>query len=133
MKSSSCLFLATAVATARQTPESYDEHHLKGTNTEANEDRDLLTIWVRARQVFPFRLLQLPRQINSVLTTTRSVWNLEILLRRPMLTRDTSGNAFAIAYSEEYLWLESICEPYAYAYSQVCAFTKVDGQIDVGC
>jgi hypothetical protein len=44
---------------------------------------------------------------------------------------ETSRNAFAVAVSEESLWLNAICTAYASAYARICAFTKVDGAIQV--
>ena len=44
---------------------------------------------------------------------------------------NTSGNAFAIAYSEENLWLEAICDSFTNAYAKTCAFTTATGKIQV--
>jgi hypothetical protein len=40
-------------------------------------------------------------------------------------------NAFAVAVSEESLWRKSTCTSYAETYAKICAFSKVDGYINV--
>jgi hypothetical protein len=44
---------------------------------------------------------------------------------------DTEGNARAFAFSDAELCLNAYCDAYARAYARTCAFTKIDGNIDV--
>lgn len=44
---------------------------------------------------------------------------------------DVLGNAFAVANSEQTLWLEACCRAYAEAQALACSFMRVDGDIKV--
>jgi hypothetical protein len=130
MRIISTLFLVTAVATALQPPESYDENHLRGANTGVYKDRDLSTNGVSPTTIsFSFASSAASNQLCFDYNAVCLELGNDIVMTDAEAA--TSGNAFAIAFAEEELWLTATCRAYAHAYSQVCAFTKVDGQIVV--
>jgi hypothetical protein len=126
-------FLVTAVATALLPPESYVvEPHLRGANIELDEDRELASTAggsTSTRLSFSFASALGSKHFCFDYNVTCLEWGYGYTGANA--SAETSGNAFAIAYSEDYLWLHSMCDAYAVAYAKSCAFTKVDGKIEV--
>jgi hypothetical protein len=126
------LFLVTAVATATalEPPESYVEHQLRGANTEVHEDRDLLELGGSSASL-AFSIASAKGAADGCFDYGAKCLELGKVFAATYVGAGASGNAFAIAFAEEYIWLVSICEAYAYAHAQSCAFTQVDGHVQV--
>jgi hypothetical protein len=136
MRAIFALFLVTAVATA-QLPESnvlVAEHdpHLRGANTQVNEDRDLQSN----------RLVLKSTSIAFAVASSSGSKDFCFDYREKCLAfaavggsvitfADALGNAGATAESDLELWAEAMCEAYALAYARACAFTQVKGRATV--
>jgi hypothetical protein len=121
------LFLATtAVTTALEPPESYVEHQLRGANT----DRDLLSMSGGATSL-SYSIAAAAGADQFCFDYGAVCLEFGDLFSVSYTDAFTEGNAFAIAWADEYLWLHATCGAYAEAYARACAFTKVDGKINV--
>jgi hypothetical protein len=127
------LFLALAAANALEhAAESYDEHRLlRGPNdTEDDEDRDLLAIGSASR-AFSFSAVSSSGAGDFCFDYYSSCLELGHAETSAKTYTDASGNAIAFAESEQYLSLVAFCDSFAESYALTCAFTKVDGDIEI--
>jgi hypothetical protein len=127
------LFLAMAAASALEpAAESYNEHRLlRGPNdTEDNEDRDLLTLG-SSSQSFSFSAVSSYGKGGFCIDYKTACLEAGFALTAASTFTDASGNAIAFAESAEFLFLQAFCDSFASAYALTCAFTRVDGDIEV--
>jgi hypothetical protein len=127
------LFLALAAANALEhAAESYDEHRLlRGPNdTEDDEDRDLLAIG-SASKAFSFSAVSSYGAEDFCFDYYSSCLERGHAATSAETYTDASGNAIAFAASSQYLWLVAFCDSFAASYALTCAFTKVDGDIEI--
>jgi hypothetical protein len=128
------LFLALATATALDpAAESYDEHRLlRGPNdTEDDGDRDLLTMG-SSSQSFSFSAVSADGASEFCIDYKSKCLEIGWLETDADTSTDASGSgSVAVAASIQELFLQAFCDSFALAYSTVCAFTKVEGEIEV--
>ena len=120
------LVTTTAVTTALEPPESYVEHQLRGANT----DRDLLSMSGGATSL-SFSVSAARGADRFCFDYERTCLQFGDLFWAADTYTYTEGNAFALAYTKEYLWLHTACRAYSAAYARACAFIKVDGKVKV--
>lgn len=128
------LFLALATATALDpAAESYDEHRLlRGPNdTEDDGDRDLLTMGSTS-QSFAFSAVSTAGASEFCIDYKSRCLEIGYLTTDADTSTNASGSgSIAVASSSQQLFLAAFCDSFAVAYSTVCAFTKVEGEIEV--
>jgi hypothetical protein len=127
------LFLALAAANALElAAESYDEHRLlRGPNdTGDDEDRDLLTIGSTS-QSYSFSAVSAYGAGDFCFDYHSSCLEAGYAITSANTYTDASGNSIAFAASIEYLFLQAFCDSFAESFALTCAFTKVDGDIEV--
>jgi hypothetical protein len=127
------LFLALAAANALEPfAESYDEHRLlRGPNDTGNdEDRDLLTLGSTS-QSFSFSAVSAYGAGDFCFDYHSSCIEEGHALTSAISYADANGNSIAFADSVEYLFLQAFCASFAESFALTCAFTKVDGDIQV--
>jgi hypothetical protein len=127
------LFLALAAANALElAAESYDEHRLlRGPNDTGNdEDRDLLTIGSTS-QSFSFSAVSAYGAGDFCFDYQSSCIEDGYAVTAAKTYADANGNSIAFADSVEYLFLQAFCASFAESFALTCAFTKVDGDIQV--
>jgi hypothetical protein len=122
MRAIFALFLVTAVATA-QLPESnviVVEPHVRGANTQANEDRDLQS--TSFSQSIPFNVVG--AKVADDFCFDYKATCLELAHGDAFSDADANatGNTGATAMADIDLWSEAFCHLCAEAYAKACAF-----------